>query len=226
MLHINIFASALSPSLAVIKQGTGDALDVIHAAVTSLEMERALAMVEEQKEVIPSVELPTYFHHKELLKECDALLKEEKSANLSATVHQALDEWFTVAVERLQAFAAHVQANDLQDGMDALLAIDGVVSLAVVACRHGWIEEKRLRALTTQASSEVWELAAELCNLWEYAENREQQFAPASDYPEAFAFWEELAQLSSSRLALQEAMTLRTTAERDIILKRVLTEIT
>jgi len=223
MLHINIFASALQGLLDVLDRPAGDDHDLIAAAITSSQLERALSMVEEQKEVIPSVQLPTYFHHKKLLARCNNTL-EKRPLSVSTL---ALTSRFAVAVERLQALPAHVFTDDeIQEGKDALLNFDAVISLAVVACRHGWIEEKELNALATQASEEVWDSAANLSNLWEYAENRELMFAPAPDYPEAFSFWEELAQLSITRLNLNEAMTLRTEDEKDAIIKRVLDALT
>jgi hypothetical protein len=211
MLHINIFASALHLSLRIVEQQTGDDQDILIAAVTSSQLERAVAMSTE--DLAP---------HKELLAKCDRLLKQ-----YPIDIDLALMPSLKSILISLKAYADSKHfARDINTGTDCLLSIDSLISLAVVACRIGWIGEKELNALSKQASEEVWKLAANLSDLWEYAENREQQFAPASDYPEAFSFWEELAQLSITRLDLQEAMTLRTEDEKDAIIKRVLASLT
>jgi hypothetical protein len=181
----------------ILKEQTGAMADFVSLAITGEWLRRALMMCEEPQP------------------EGQAVLAEYDSALplFEQTQPLELDKNISGALMDVTEYSKQdILMRDTNAGEDLLLAIDEVMAVAVAACRVGWIDEDELTRLSQKCIDEMWAAAHRLNDLWEYAEHREYSFC-CPDYPQAYHWWECLAQLSPFRIRL--AIVVREWAAKD-----------
>ena len=201
--HINRFAECLERALTT---GLSTRDDLVSAAIAGEWLRRA-------------VQLSTDPHVKER-----ALIENyEQALQRFEWQDMGLQSRLTDTLQDVRDYTEEdVRTRDIEDGEERLLSIDEVLAVAIAACRGGGLRTEQLDSLTQQCAREMATLAPQLRDLWEFAEGREQIFGADPDYPMAYAWWESLAALSPSRIALAQTLTRRTAQEREAIIENVL----
>ena len=190
----------------ILKEQTGAMADFVSLAITGEWLRRALMMCEEPQPEGQAV-LSEYDRALVLFEQTQPLeLDKNISEALAAVVEYSKQD---------------ILMRDTNAGKDLLLAIDEVMAVAVAACRVGWIAEDELTRLSQKCIAEMWDASPACNDLWEYAEHREYSFC-CPDFPQAYQWWECLAQNSPSRIALAQTLTEWSPEERQKIIDRVL----
>ncbi|MDI7270065.1 MAG: hypothetical protein QME96_18910, partial [Myxococcota bacterium] len=98
------------------------------------------------------------------------------------------------------------RARDAEAGRRLLTELDEILCVGGAAWRTGRLGREKVDALAERARTRMRKVAPRLHDLWQHAEDAEVRFGPDPALPELFSFWEELARLAPSRLALAEAL--------------------
>jgi len=104
----------------------------------------------------------------------------------------------------------NILERDREKGIEILLGIDEILNVACAAKKYAWDtgmnNERILDFLSSMAWRTTWELAPNLIDLSEYAEDRELDYAKDFDCFDAYDWWECLAALAPSRIQLAMAL--------------------
>jgi len=115
----------------------------------------------------------------------------------------------------LERYAASSPAErDPADGEDILLAIDEALCIAAAGVRAGAVEASSVAALAAGLTDRVREVAHRCTELAQVAEDRQLLFGLDPRMPTLFDWWEPLAELAPSRLALRATVTEHMRRER------------
>lgn len=200
----SILVNALSAGL---QEGTSSPGDVAAVAATGELLRRTLAMQENPSDEAIAV-----------LNEYDRYLR----AN-AALIPAELDPDLDNLIGELETYSQlGVTERDSEDGIEALRGIDEVLSIGAAACRATALAESKLTDLGLSAASRLREAAPRLPELWQHAEDREQDVGPDPDFMDLYGFWEVLACLAPSRVALELGLSARPAEERERMIQRAL----
>ncbi len=115
----------------------------------------------------------------------------------------------------LQDYAsASTRARDVARGKELLVELDELMSVCVAGARAKLYSPRSPVELGALAQTRVSSIAGALSALAQFAEDREILFGPDSEYPEAFAWWDGVAELAPSRVTFRSTVNAVARKER------------
>jgi hypothetical protein len=120
-------------------------------------------------------------------------------------------------VAELERYAASLRASRAEEiGVAALLRLDELLSVGAAEVRAGLLPEDDVISLASGVK-ELLRRIAPMCNeLAQFAEDRQLLFGDDTRLPQLYEWWEQLARLAPSRLALQRTVGAAARRERRI----------
>ncbi len=197
--RLQLFVEVLTEILDT-PQDQLDEHDAIHAAAAGERLRRALQLDDKAPEARRC--LQRYMH-----------LLETKALSFTIDLGKEIE----LAIAALET-AITSGREDLEG---CLSSLDDLMCVAVAGLRCGQFPESEVERWAQQLRGNIHRLAPKLPELWEESWKRLTAFGHDPQYPYAFAFYEVLAELSTSNLLLTEAMTLRPRAERAASLEAI-----
>jgi len=183
----------------ILKDGIGEQDDFVSLAIAGEQLRRAASVGE------PSPQALDLLHEYQLFL---AAYEGEVLDDLAGLVRESLGD--------LQAYCNQLSERNIARGEELLTELDELVSLAVAGARAGIVEISTPEELGDLILSSLSELSSSLCGLGQFAEDREILFGADLEFPKAFAWWDTIAQLAPSRIALRVTVNAAARKERII----------
>ncbi len=185
----------------ILKDGVSEANDFVSLAIAGEQLRRASNVGDPSTDAMSA------------LMEYESFLK-----SYEGDIPGELDETVQESLAELHDYSrAATSQREISRGQELLLELDELMSVVTAGARASLYEEQSPNTLGELAMSKLAKIAGSLSELGQFAEDREILFGSDSDFPMAFAWWDVVAGLAPSRMALQA--TVNATARKERIVQ-------
>jgi hypothetical protein len=142
---------------------------------------------------------------------------ERELSTFSVPTRDDLKAGISEAIADLEQYAASSSAaRNVESGEAALLRLDELLSIGAAEVHGGFLPESELSSLATGLKELLRRIAPQCNELAQFAEDRQLLFGDDARLPHLYEWWEQLARLAPSRLALQATVAAAARRERRI----------